>query len=78
MFMSFILGLIMRLGKVKVFILDISFRKLQVPRLSLKEILPVKFLALMSRTYFFSKGTLRMRKNSLPLFPINFLTSAYS
>ena len=31
-----------------------------------------------SRTYFFSKGTLRIKKNSFDFFPMNFLTLAYS
>lgn len=77
-FRSFLWGLILRLGKVKAFLLYTFFQKSQDHQLGYDEILPVKFLALTSRMYFFSKGTFKIRKNYLPLFPMNFLTSEYS
>lgn len=40
--------------------------------------IPVMFLVSTSRTYFFSKGTLRIKKNSFEFFPMNLLTYKYS
>ena len=40
--------------------------------------LPVMSLVSTSSTYFFSKGTFKIRKNYFEFFPINLLTSEYS
>mgnify|MGYP001063309390 CR=1 FL=1 len=59
MFMNFILGLIMRLGKVTKFILDISFQKLQDRQLRDKKNFTCKVFSIYVENIFFFKGDIK-------------------